>query len=429
MTVVAIGILVLFGLMLLEVPIAFAMLAVGIGGFAWVVDWGPATFMAADTTYRTVHNYNLSVIPLFILMGNLISRADISRELFDLAHRFTGHYRGGLAISTVLAGAMFSALTGSSLATVATMAGVAHPSMRRYGYSDKLAAGAIASAGTLGIMIPPSVAFIVYGIMTNTDIGKLFIAGILPGLLGALLYIGAIVVATRVDPASGPAGERTDWAGRLAALRSVGAVVLLFIVVIGGIYGNLFTPTEAAGIGSVGALVITLWRRKLGRRAFFETLVDTAVTTATIFAIMVGAQIFSTFINVAGFTTALSSAVNALDLAPWMVIAGIIILYLVLGCLLEGMSMLLLTLPIVYPLVIGMGFDPIWFGVLAITLIEIGLITPPVGMNVYVLNSILPQVSLRTIFSGVAFFVLADFIRIALIVAIPAIVLFLPSLM
>lgn len=429
MLIVTLGFLVLFGLMLLEVPIAFAMLAVGIGGFAVVVDWGPASFMAADMAYRTVHNYNLSVIPLFILMGNLITRADISRELFDLAHRFTGHFRGGLAIATVLAGAMFAALCGSSMATVATMAKVAHPSMRRYGYSDRLSAGAIASSGTLGIMIPPSVAFIVYGIMTRTDIGKLFIAGILPGLLGTLLYIAAIVIFTRRDPQAGPAGERSDWSARIAALRGVGPVLLLFTLVIGGIYGNFFTPTEAAGVGAAGALLITLARRRLDLRALFQTLLDTAITSTSIFAIMIGAQIFGNFVNVAGFTSALSDTINALNLTPWMVIAGIVVLYLLLGCLLEGMSMLLLTLPIVYPLVISMGFDPIWFGVLVVTLIEIGLITPPVGMNAFVLNSVMPQIGLRTIFGGVLYFVLADFVRIALIIAIPAIALFLPSLM
>jgi len=429
MTVVAVGIIALFALMLLEVPIAIAMLAVGIAGFAYVVDWGPAAFMAADTAYRTVHNYNLSVIPLFILMGNLITRADISKELFDLAYRFAGHLRGGLAISTVFAGAMFSALCGSSLATVATLGKVAYPSMKRYGYSDTLAAGSVASAGTLGIMIPPSVAFIVYGVMTSTDIGKLFIAGILPGLLGALLYVSAVVVATRLDPKSGPAGARSTWSERFLAMRSVGAVILLFLLVIGGIYGNFFTPTEAAGVGAVGALAITLWRRKLTLRGFFETLVETAITSASIFIIMLGAQIFSTFINVAGFTSFLSSAVNGMNLEPWMVIAGICVLYLVLGCLLEGMSMLLLSLPIVYPLVISMGFDPIWFGVLVVTLIEIGLITPPVGMNAFVLNSVLPQLSLRTIFSGIVYFVLADVVRIGLIIAFPMIALFLPSLM
>ncbi|WP_028035312.1 TRAP transporter large permease [Chelativorans sp. J32] len=429
MTVVAVGIIALFALMLLEVPIAIAMLAVGIAGFAYVVDWGPAAFMAADTAYRTVHNYNLSVIPLFILMGNLITRADISKELFDLAYRFAGHLRGGLAISTVFAGAMFSALCGSSLATVATLGKVAYPSMKRYGYSDTLAAGSVASAGTLGIMIPPSVAFIVYGVMTGTDIGKLFIAGILPGLLGVLLYVGAIVVATRIDPESGPAGARSTWRERIAGLRGAGAVILLFGLVIGGIYGNFFTPTEAAGVGAVGALVITLWRRKLTFRLFYITLAETAVTSAVIFVIMVGAQIFGTFINVAGFTSFLSSTISSMDLSPWVVIAGIIVLYLVLGCLLEGMSMLLLTLPIVYPLVTGMGFDPIWFGVLAVTLIEIGLITPPLGMNVFVLNSALPQIPLRTIFRGVIYFVLADIVRIAFIILFPAVALFLPSLM
>lgn len=429
MTIALIGLAVLFGLLLLEVPIGVAMLAVGIGGFAAIVDLQAAGYMAADTAYRTVHSYNLSVIPLFILMGNLITRAEISRELFDFAYRFVGHMRGGLAIATVISGGMFSAVCGSSLATAATMGRIAYPSMKRYGYDDSLAAGSIAAAGTLGIMVPPSVALIVYGILTQTDIGKLFIAAIIPGILGALLYIGAVVFSTRLNETAGPAGERSTWSERLASVKSVGAVVLLFGLVIGGIYGGLFTPTEAAGVGSVGALAITLWRRKLTLRSFVETLGETALMSAAIFFILVGAQIFGNFINVAGFTATLQGVVAELDLSAWSVMLLVILLYLVLGCVLESMSMLLLTIPIVFPLVLSLGFDPIWFGIVVVTLIEIALITPPVGMNVYVLQGILPGVPLTRMFAGVAYFLAADVIRIALLLLLPALVLWLPGMM
>ncbi|WP_108483008.1 TRAP transporter large permease [Oceaniglobus ichthyenteri] len=419
----------LFILLFLEVPIALAMLAIGIGGFAWIVDWGPAGYMAADSAYRTVHNFNMSVIPLFILMGNLISRAEISKELFDLAYRFVGHRRGGLAISTILAGGMFSAVCGSSLASAATMGRVAYPSMKRYRYDDSLAAGSIAAAGTLGIMIPPSIVLIVYGILTQNDIGALFIAGVLPGLLGALLYVGAIMVATWKNPAAGPAGETSSWAARLSALKSVGAVILLFGLVIGGIYGNLFTPTEAAGVGSVGALAITQWRRKLTFRTLLATLGQTAVMSASIFFVLVGAQIFGNFINVAGFTAQLNSFVGVLDLPPWAMMLVIVVLYLVLGCVLESMSMLLLTLPITYPLILTLGYDPIWFGILVVTLVEVALITPPVGMNIYVLRGVLPAVPLRKMFAGVTWFVAADIIRIILLLLVPGLALWLPGMM
>ncbi len=429
MSVMLFALALLFALLFLEVPVALAMLAIGIGGFAWIVDWGPAGYMAADTAYRAVHNFNMSVIPLFILMGNLISRAEISKELFDLAYRFVGHRRGGLAISTILAGGMFSAVCGSSLASAATMGRVAYPSMKRYNYDDSLAAGAIAAAGTLGIMIPPSIVLIVYGILTQNDIGALFVAGVLPGLLGALLYVGAVMFATWKNPAAGPAGERSTWGERLTALKSVGSVILLFGLVIGGIYGNFFTPTEAAGVGAVGALAIALWRRKLTLRTLLETLGQTALMSASIFFVLVGAQIFGNFINVAGFTAALNAFIGTLDLPAWAMMLVIVALYLVLGCVLESMSMLLLTIPITYPLILSLGYDPIWFGILVVTLVEVALITPPVGMNIYVLRNVLPSVPLRKMFAGVTWFVAADIVRILLLLLVPGIALWLPGMM
>ena len=416
-------------LIALEVPIAAAMALPGIVGFAWIVGWEPTLYMIGETTFGTLNGYALSVIPLFILMGNLISAAEISRELYDAAHRFVGHLRGGLAIATVIACAAFAAVSGSSLATSAAMSKVAYPSMKRFGYSDGLAAGSIASAGTLGIMIPPSVAFMVYGIMTQTDIGQLFVAGILPGLLGLLLYIGAVMFATALNPQAGPRGERSSTRQRLAALKGVWTVLGLFLLVVGGMYGGLFTPTEAAGIGATGALVIALARRRLSVRLLLSILKETAATTAMLFFILVGALIFTRFINLAGFTQALGDLIQHAEISRMQLILMICLMYLVLGCFLESMSMVLLTLPIVFPVITAAGFDPVWFGVLMITLIEIALITPPVGMNVYMMSTLLPQVPLRTIFSGVAPFVVADVVRVALLIAFPAIAVWLPSLM
>lgn len=429
MEIALVAIAVMLLLIALEVPIAAAMALPGIAGFAWIVGWEPTLYMIGETTFGTLNGYALSVIPLFILMGNLISAAEVSRELYDAAHRFVGHLRGGLAIATVIACAAFAAVSGSSLATSAAMSKVAYPSMKRFGYSDGLAAGSIAAAGTLGIMIPPSVAFMVYGIMTQTDIGQLFVAGVLPGLLGLLLYIAAVLFATALNPQAGPRGERSSWHERLAALNGVWTVLGLFLLVVGGMYGGLFTPTEAAGIGATGALVIALARRRLTAGLLLSILKETASTTAMLFFILVGALIFTRFINLAGFTQALSDLIQGAEISRMQLILMICLMYLVLGCFLESMSMVLLTLPIVFPVVTAAGFDPVWFGVLMITLIEIALITPPVGMNVYMMSTLLPQVPLRMIFSGVAPFVVADVVRVALLIAFPAIAVWLPSLM
>jgi C4-dicarboxylate transporter DctM subunit len=429
MTAAILALVAMLALIVVEVPIAVAMALPGIAGFLWMLGWDPTAYMVAETTFSTVNSYALSVIPLFILMGNLINEADVSRELYDAAYRFVGHLKGGLAIATVIACAAFAAVCGSSLATSAAMSKVAYPSMKRYGYADGLAAGSIASAGTLGIMIPPSVALMVYGIMTQTDIGKLFMAGVLPGLLGAVLYVCAVLVAVALRPQDGPAGERSSWRERFLALRGTATVLGLFLVVIGGMYGGVFTPTEAAGIGAVGAFFIALARRKLTWRRLFAILADTAATTTMLFFVLVGALIFSKFITIAGFTQALTGWFTGLDLGPLGLILIICALYLVLGCFLESMSMILLTLPIVFPIVTAAGFDPIWFGIVMITLIEVALITPPVGMNVYMMHTLLPHIPMKTIFAGVGTFVAADIIRIVLLIAFPAIATFLPSLM
>lgn len=416
-------------LIALQVPIAVAMALPGVVGFASVVGWQPTVFMMGETAFSTVNSYSLSVVPLFILMGNLINAADISRELYQATYRFVGHLRGGLAIATVLACAGFAAVCGSSLATSAAMTRVAYPEMKRYGYDDALSTGCIASAGTLGIMIPPSVAFMIYGIMTQTDIGKLFIAGVLPGLLGAVLYVGAVMVSTWIRPEAGPAGERSSWRERWQALRGVGSVASLFGLVIGGLYGGWFTPTEAAGIGAVGAFAIVAMRRRLSWALLVQVLRDTVATTTSLFFILIGALLLSKYIAVAGFSPWLTEAFRSLELGPMGFLIVVCAMYLLLGCFLESMSMLLLTLPIVFPLVVAQGIDPIWFGVLMVTMIEVALITPPVGMNVYMLAGQLRQVPLATVFRGAGAFVAADVVRVGLLLAFPAVATWLPSVM
>jgi tripartite ATP-independent transporter DctM subunit len=428
---------ILLALVALRVPIAFAMGLVGFAGFALTVGWSPSLAMAVNVTYETGLAYSLSVVPLFILMGNFVRQAGLSDELYAASYAFLGHRRGGLAMATIVACGGFSAVCGSSLATAATMSKVAMPPMRRFGYADSLAAGSIAAGGTLGILIPPSVILVIYGIMTESDIGRLFIAGILPGVLGIVLYIAAVAITVRLNPAAGPPGERVEWPARWRALAGVWGVLVLFTLVIGGIYGGVFTPTEAGGIGAFGGFIFALLRGRLGWRGLVQILIESVRTTAMIFTILIGALIFSNYINVAGMPTALGELVTSYGLSPLLVVLLIMSIYVVLGCVLESLSMILLTVPVFYPLVQGLDFGPlmdpdlvlIWFGIVIVVVTEISLITPPVGLNVFVLNGMLPDVRLVTIFKGVTPFWLVDIVRLALLVFIPAISLYLPGLM
>jgi tripartite ATP-independent transporter DctM subunit len=420
---------VLFALLFLGVPIAFGLLAVGFVGFALLQGLAPALHMVGQLAFSTPLNEELSVIPLFVLMGAFIAASRLSDELYAAANALLGHLRGGLAMATVVACAGFASVCGSSFATAATMTKVALPPMRRFGYADSLAAGAIASGATLGIMIPPSVPLLLYGIMTRTDISKLFIAGIVPGLLGGLLYLGAVALATWRNPRLGPPGERSGARERVAALARVWAVVALFVFIIGGIYAGWFTPTEAAGIGAFVAFLLALARRGLGWRKLGELLLESAATTATILVLLIGALIFSNFIDIAGVPRAIAAWVGEGALAPVMVIVLIIAIYLVLGCILDSMSMMFLTVPVFYPVVAALGYDLVWFGIIVVTVIEISLITPPIGLNVFVLHQVQRDIPAPVIFRGVLPFVGADLIRVALLVAFPAIALVLPSLM
>jgi C4-dicarboxylate transporter, DctM subunit len=415
-----------FALMMVGMPIAFAMLIVGLGGIWLAISERTAMGMIGQLPFSATMSYELSVIPMFILMGVLVTKARMSQDLYRLCHGFVGHRRGGLASATILACGGFSALSGSSIATAATMAKVAVPEMRRYGYSDGLAASTVAAGGTLGILIPPSVILVLYGIATGTDIGQLFIAGIVPGIVAILLYLSAIWIVARIDPASAPSAPRVGWAERLSYFRTVGPILLLFVLIIGGLYVGAFTPTEAGGVGAAGALIFAIWRRSLSISIFVDALVETVTTTASLFLVLIGALVFSNFINLIGLPGAMSHLILSMGLEPWMVILLIFAIYLVLGMFMESLSMILLTIPIFFPIVTGMGFDPIWFGIFAVMVTELSLITPPVGLNLFVIRSVIGNVSIGAIYKGILPFIAADIVRILIIILFPALVLFLP---
>ncbi|MBV1790480.1 TRAP transporter large permease [Marinobacterium sp. D7] len=440
MSVVLLGFAVLLLLILVvRMPIAFAMGLVGFFGFAALQGlefgnlmdfrWSGVLSMASYRVIDTVQEYSLSVIPLFILMGNLVTRSGLSQELYHVSNAFLGHRKGGLSMATVVACGGFSAICGSSLATSATMARVAMPPMRKYGYSDSLAAASIAAGGTLGILIPPSVILVIYGLLTESSIRELFAAGFIPGMLGILLYLAAVRYVVWRHPEQGPAGDKMAWPERLQALKGVWGVLVLFTVVMGGIYLGVFTPTEAAGIGAGGAFIIALARRRLTLATLFDTLTDTARTSAMLFGVVIGALIFSDFINRAGLPDALLGLVTGLEVAPIVVILVILAIYIVLGMVFESLSMMLLTVPVFYPLVANLGYDLVWFGIVVVVVTEISLITPPVGMNVFVLSAVLRDVKTGTIFKGVTPFWCADIVRLALIVFVAQISLFLPQLL
>ncbi len=427
MTETLIAFAILLGLAFARIPIAFAMLIVGVGGFALTRGMHAAFDQLAQTTFAAGIDYELSVVPLFVLMGNFVSRAGMSQELFRAAYTFIGHWRGGLAMSTVVACAGFGSICGSSIATAATMSKVAYPPMRRLGYSDKLSAASICAGGTLGILIPPSTIMVIYGIITETNIGRLFAAGVFPGILAATLLCLAVRWVVWRDPAAGPAGERSSWADRLDALKGIWGVVVLFVVSIGGIYAGIFTATEGAGIGAFGAFIFALARRALTWRVLREVLIDSARTTSMLFMILIGALVFANYINFTSLPFDLTNFVEQFRVHPIMVVVAICAIYVILGTAMEELSMVLLTVPIFFPLVTQLGFDPVWFGILIVVIVEIGLISPPVGMNLFVLSSLLPEVPTPTLFRGVIPFVLADIVRLAILIAFPAISLWLPS--
>jgi tripartite ATP-independent transporter DctM subunit len=426
-TLLAFAILLL--LIFLGLPLGFAMILVGAGGFAIVRNVTGALAMSSQQIVDISTNFGFSVLPLFVLMGAFVHRADLSRDLYDAANSWLGHRRGGLALATVVACGGFAAISGSSLATAATMTKVAMPPMRRYGYDGGLAAGTIAAGGTLGILIPPSVPMVIYGLLTETDIGMLFIAGIVPGMVMIGLYAVSILLVTTIKPEWGPRAPRVPLRERWPYLARVWGVLALFMLVMGGIYGGIFTPTEAASIGAFGAMMFVLWRRRMTWRTFIGSLVEAGRTTGTIFTVGFGALIFSNFVNVAGLPRDLVAIIDAVNVSPIGVVLTICLILIVLGMVFDALAMILLTVPVFFPIVASLGLDPVWFGIIVIIVVEIGLITPPIGLNVFVVKSVAPDVPLGEIFKGIVPFFLASVAALALIILFPAIALYLPGLM
>ena len=427
--VALVGFVALFGLMLLRVPVGMAMGLVGVGGFAYLSGSGPALKMVGQTSMRTVTDWNFAVVPLFLLMGSFATTSGMSRELFRAANGFLGHLRGGLGIATIAACGGFAAICGSSVATAATFSRVAYPEMRRYGYPQSFATGVIAAGGTLGIMIPPSTVLAVYGLITQQDIGKLFVAGIIPGIIAVLMYMATITVIGYARPGYLPAGIRASWGERLEGMRNVWATLLLFAFVIGGIYGGLFTATEAAGMGAAGAFLIGIARRRLSGPDILRSLLEATRTTAAVFTVLIGAILFGYFLTITQTPQKVTEFLTGLGLGRYGVLALIMIMYLVLGCLMDALAMIILTVPIIFPVVVALGFDPIWFGVIIVMTVELGLIHPPVGMNIFVIKSVVEDVKISTIFYGVLPFIITDILRLILLIAFPILALWLPSKM
>lgn len=429
MTAALIGFAAIFLLAVLRLPLAFSMGLVGFAGMTITRGWDPALASTAQVVYETGFAYTLSVIPLFILMGNFVARAGLAHELFNAAYAFIGHRRGGLAHATVAACAGFGAICGSSIATAATMSKVAYPSMRKLGYSGTLSTGVMAAGGTLGIMIPPSTIMVIYGIVTETNIGKLFAAGVIPGLLTALALMAGIRVIAARAPHHAPPGTRASWNERWQALKGIWGVLLLVVVVLGGIYGGLFTATEGAGFGAAGAFLFALARRRLTLAILAEVLQESARTTAMLFALIIAANLFANFVNFTTLPGDLKTWILAMGLSPVFIIVAMMGIYVLLGTVMEELTMVLLTIPLFFPIVVELGFDPIWFGVLIVMIIQIGLISPPVGMNLFVLNALIPDVRLGDIFRGCAPFVVILIIMLGVLIAFPQLSLWLPSFM
>jgi tripartite ATP-independent transporter DctM subunit len=423
------GFLVLFALMLLRVPVGMAMGLVGVSGFAYLVNGEAALKIIGHTSMRTVTDYTFGVIPMFLLMGAFVTNSGMSRELFRAANGFLGHRRGGLGVATIAACGGFAAISGSSVATAATFSAVAYPEMRRYGYPQSFATGVIAAGGTLGAMLPPSTVLAVYGIITEQDIGKLFIAGILPGILAATMYMTTVAIIVWARPNYLPAGPRASWRQRLEGLRDIWATLLLFCFVIGGLYGGLFTPTEAGGMGAGGAFLIGVLRGRLTRTDVRRSLLQATRTAAAVFTVLIGALLFGYFLTITQTPQKVTLFLTGLGLGRYGVLALIMLMYLVLGCLMDALAMVILTVPIIFPVIKELGFDPIWFGIIIVMTVELGLIHPPVGMVVFVIKSVIPEVNFSTIFKGVLPFIVTDLIRLVILIAFPIIALWLPSRM
>ena len=428
-TVGIIGISIMFLLFFSRMPIGFVMLLIGFLGFSFVLSLEKGIGMLGMAVYGSISLYDLSVIPLFLLMGQFAFYGGLSRDFYFTMHKWLGRLPGGLAIATIGGCAGFAAVCGSSVATAVTMGSVALPEMQSYKYDSKLATGSIAAGGTLGILIPPSTAFVVYGIITGQPIGILLLAGFLPGLLLAGLFMLLIYILVRMNPAIGPPGPQSSLMEKVISLKGSWGILLLFILVIGGLYLGVFTPTEAAAVGASGALVIAIGKRSLSWQNFLDALLSTGQTSAMIFAILIGASVFSYFIAVTKIPFLLANGIAGLAVHRLVILSLILFMYVLLGCLMEAFSMIIITMPIIFPIVQTLGFDPIWYGVLMVIMIEMGMITPPVGLNVFVIQGVARDVPLYTIFRGAAPFVLAMVVCIILLIMFPSIALLIPGTM
>jgi tripartite ATP-independent transporter DctM subunit len=429
------GITTLFALLVIRVPVAVAMITVGIGGYVSIAGWLPLLNLSKTLTYAAFSNYDLSIIPMFLLMSQFAGKAGLSRALFDAANTFLGHRRGGVAMAAVGGCAGFGAVCGSSLATAATMAQVALPELKRYKYSGALATGALAAGGTLGILIPPSLVLVIFAIAVEANIVTMFQAALVPGILAALGYVVAISIYVRVYPESGPVGPRAGAGERLQALLQTWPVIVIFVVVIGGIYTGWFTPTEGAAVGAFGTALVAFWRGGLRLDGFIDCLKGAAVSSAMIFMILLGASYFNAFLGLSRMPLELADAIATSGLTPYVILFMMIGLYLLLGCVMDSLAMILLTVPVFWPIIAGLDFGmpeadlQMWFGIIVLIVVEVGLITPPVGLNVFVINSMAPGVRLKETFLGVLPFLASDAIRVALLILFPAITLWLPHLL
>ena len=426
-TIGLIGIVVLVLIFLLGMPVGFAMAFVGLAGFCYLVSPEAGLSILARDVFSNFSSYSLTVIPMFVLMGSIAFASGMSRRLYDAGYTLFGQLRGGLAMATIAACAGFAAMCGSTNATAAAMGRVSLPEMKRYNYDDSLATGCVAAAGSLGILIPPSTIFIIYGILTEQSIGKLFIAGVIPGVILAVLFMAVVSLLCLRNPKLAPAGAPTSWREKLAGLTGILEMLILFGLVIGGLFLGWFSPTQAGAAGAAGALLIGLARRQLNWQGFLFAIKDALRITCMVMVIVTGAIIFGHFIAVAKIPLVLSEWVGGLPLPPAAIMGVIVLMYLAGGCFMDALALITLTVPIIYPVILVLGFDPIWFGVIIVLITEMGVITPPVGVNVYVIKGIAEDVPLETIFRGIFPFLAALIVAVAILIAFPQIATFLPS--
>ena len=424
-----IGLVVLIIMLFSRMPVGFVMALLGFLGFSYIVNFSAALNLVAKDVYTIFSSYSLTVIPLFVLMGQIAFHAGISKKLYDSAYKFLGHMPGGLAMATVGACAGFAAICGSTNATAATMATVALPEMKRYNYQDILSTGVVSAGGSLGILIPPSVIFIVYGIMVEESIGKLFAAGILPGILLAFLFMVTIALWTKINPKLGPKGPPVSFREKILSLSGLVETLILFVLVMGGLFVGFFTPTEAGAIGAGGSILLALIRRQLTWKGFVQSLFETTRISCMVMVIVAGATIFGHFLAVTRIPFDLARWTASLPLPPYAIIGFIVLVYLIGGCFIDALALIMLTVPIFYPVVKQLGYNPIWFGVIIVLVTQMGVISPPVGVNVYVVNGVAKDVPLEVIFKGALPFLATLVVGTAILIAFPQISLFIPSFM